>query len=100
MARYSTTPVITTLENPKRRYVNVKYPEITVDFTDIYVYTNSGDRYDLLAQQFYGDSTLWWVIPMANDQLIKDSLFPPEGLTIRIPSNVGNIITEFRLINA
>ena len=99
MNRYQDNKVITTIKS-KQYYATTLYQNIPLSNSDIYVTTTVGDRYDMLAQQFYGDSTLWWVIPMANNQLIKDSLFPPAGLTIRIPSNVGNIVTEFRLINA
>lgn len=99
MNRYQDNKILTTIKN-KQYYATTLYQNIPLSNTDLYVNTTVGDRYDLLAQQFYGDSTLWWIIPMANNQLIKDSLFPPVGLTIRIPSNVGNIVSEFRLINA
>jgi hypothetical protein len=101
MARYSTTPVITTPENPKRRYINVKYPEIMVDFTDIYVYTNSGDRYDLLAQTYYGNSSLWWIIARANSTQTTDSLIPIIGDQIRIPSaqRVSTILSQYENLN-
>jgi hypothetical protein len=99
MNRYQDNRILTTIKN-KQYYATTLYQNIPLSNTDLYVNTTVGDRYDLLAQQFYGDSSLWWVIPMANNQLVKDSLFPPVGLTIRIPSNVGNIVTEFRLINA
>lgn len=99
MNRYQDNRILTTIKN-KQYYATTLYQNIPLSNTDLYVNTTVGDRYDLLAQQFYGDSTLWWIIPMANNQLVKDSLFPPVGLTIRIPSNVGNIVTEFRLINA
>ena len=86
MARYSGIPVITTPNNSKRRYINVKYPEITRDFSDIYVYTTKGDRYDLLALSYYGDTQLWWIIARANtNNTIPDSLFPNIGEQIRIP---------------
>jgi nucleoid-associated protein YgaU len=99
MNRYQDNRILTTVKG-KQYYATTLYQNIPLSNTDLYVNTTVGDRYDLLAQQFYGDSSLWWVIPMANNQLVKDSLFPPVGLTIRIPSNVGNIVTEFRLINA
>ena len=98
MNRYQDNRILTTVRG-KQYYATTLYQDIPLSNSDLYVTTTVGDRYDLLAQQFYGDSTLWWVIPMTNNQLIKDSLFPPVGLTIRIPSNVGNIVTEFRLIN-
>jgi len=102
MARYSGIPVITTPNNPKRRYINVKYPEITRDFSDIYVYTTKGDRYDLLALSYYGDTQLWWIIARANtNNTTPDSLFPNVGEQIRIPgpSRIAFILGEYESLN-
>jgi hypothetical protein len=66
MSRYTSIPFTQTADNRKRRYTTVKYPEISLDFSDIYVYTTRGDRYDILANIYYGDSSLWWVISTAN----------------------------------
>lgn len=102
MARYSGIPVITTPNNPKRRYINVKYPEITRDFSDIYVYTTRGDRYDLLALSYYGDAQLWWIIARANtNNTIPDSLYPNVGEQIRIPgpSRISFILGEYESLN-
>jgi hypothetical protein len=102
MARYSGIPVITTPTNPKRRYINVKYPEITRDFSDIYVYTTKGDRYDLLALSYYGDVQLWWIIARANtNNTTPDSLFPNIGEQIRIPgpSRIAFILGEYESLN-
>ena len=51
---------------------------------DIYIQITSPERLDLLADQFYGDATLWWIIATTNG-LGKGTLFTPEGITIRIP---------------
>ena len=101
MARYSSIRVVNTTENPKRRYVNLKYPEITVDFSDIYVYTTRGDRYDLLAQSYYSDSSLWWIISRANPSQTSDSLIPNLGEQIRIPaaSRVSIILDQYNSLN-
>jgi hypothetical protein len=101
MARYSSIQIINTIENPKRRYTNLKYPEITVDFSDIYVYTTRGDRYDLLAQTYYGDSSLWWVISRANPSQTSDSLLPNPGEQIRIPaaSRISIILGQYEDLN-
>ena len=41
-----------------------------------------GDRLDLLANQFYGDVTLYWIISTANPNYINfGSLFIDEGDT-------------------
>jgi hypothetical protein len=69
MSRYSQVPIVKPLvksvQDQKRRYANVKYPQITLDSQDIYVYTTQGDRYDVLALTFYKDPDLWWIINRA-----------------------------------
>jgi hypothetical protein len=101
MNRYSSIPVTQTADNPKRRYINVKYPEISLDFSDIYVYTTRGDRYDTLALAYYGDSSLWWIISRANPSQTSDSLIPNYGEQLRIPAaqRVSNIISQYENLN-
>ena len=82
-------------------YQTSRYPEVPLSENDIYVYTTQGDRFDILAQQYYKDSSLWWVISIANtDKLNQSTLVIPEGLQIRIPSNYSNVIRNFNAINA
>lgn len=101
MARYSSIKIINSPNEPKRRYINLKYPEITVDFSDIYVYTTAGDRFDLLAQTYYKDSSLWWIISRANPTQTRDSLIPNKGEQIRIPSpsRVSVILGQYDALN-
>tara|TARA_R100000734_G_C3315376_1_gene107311 strand:- start:2108 stop:2485 length:378 start_codon:yes stop_codon:yes gene_type:complete len=82
-------------------YLNVKYPSIPLAFSDTYVYTSRGDRYDLLAQNFYGDSNLWWIIARANPSQTPDSLIPEVGAQIRIPSKdrLSNILSLYSSLN-
>jgi len=56
------------------------------DSRDTYFYSREGDRLDLLANEFYNDVTLWWVIASANN-LGKGTLSIPPGKLIRIPYN-------------
>jgi hypothetical protein len=65
------------------------------------VYTTRGDRYDLLAQQYYNDPQLWWVISRANSLQTSDSLYPNIGEQIRIPSpsRIPSILSAFKAIN-
>jgi hypothetical protein len=103
MLRYSQIPITSSVDNPKRRYINVKYPVISRDYSDIYVYVTRGDRYDLLAQTYYNDSSLWWIIARANVSTnIPDSLLPNVGDQIRIPSpsRVPFILGEYESINS
>jgi phage tail protein X len=83
----------------KLRYRGVKYPEIPLSTDDIYVYAEEGDRFDILAFQYYGDSSLWWIISTANIKLPQNSYFLPLGEQIRIPQNVGAIVSDYNVLN-
>tara|TARA_B100000900_G_C20349625_1_gene621753 strand:- start:421 stop:741 length:321 start_codon:yes stop_codon:yes gene_type:complete len=96
MSRYNDAAILKSpvqgQNNIQYEYVqNVKYPDIPLSFDDIYVYTTQGDRLDILAQQYYNDSTLWWIISISNPQLSQNSYFVPEGTQLRIPSDVAGI---------
>lgn len=101
MARYENIQVFVNRKEIKKVpfYRTVKYPEIPVAENDIYVITTVGDRLDLLAAQYYGDITLYWVISTANDNLPQDSLIVEPGTQIRIPANVSEAITRYNLLN-
>jgi hypothetical protein len=101
MARYNNIPTFQTTTDPKRRYTVVKYPSITLGESDLYVYTNQGDRFDILALNYYGDSSLWWIINRANSNQPSDSLYPRVGAQIRIPSpqRVANILAQYEILN-
>jgi phage tail protein X len=95
MARY-TNYVFTQAEsidsNKKRYYQTLLDPYIEKDNSDIYVITTIGDRYDLLAWQYYSDAQLWWIISAANPELPKDSLYLEPGTQVRIPRDYQNIL--------
>jgi len=61
------------------------YPELKASEQDYYVITSMGDRYDLLASQFYGNANYWWVIAASNPHARRDTLFLEPGLQLRIP---------------
>lgn len=70
------------------------YPNIPKSDKDIYIVTQGGDRLDTIANQFYGDSSLWWIIASANN--IHDATFAlPDGTVLRVPENYDTIITNF-----
>lgn len=98
MGRYTKIPVTTTSKG-KRFKETVKYPDIPLSFNDIYAYTDEGDRFDILAQNFYGDPSLWWVISIANPQFDQGSMFPPLGVQIRIPTDIGAILFQYNKLN-
>lgn len=93
---------ITILRTPnrKRYYKALKYPEIPLSIEDIYVITTSGDRLDLLANQFYKDTRLWWIIANANPEIVRrDSFNLKPGLEVRIPTNTTKILNDFEQLN-
>ena len=55
----------------------VYYEQIPEHNSDMYYLAQEGDRLDNLAFRFYGDSSLWWIISIANNASSQDSLFPP-----------------------
>ena len=97
-SRLRTLPVKTS--NRKRIYKALKYPEIPLSINDLYVTTNDGDRLDLLANQFYQDVDMWWIIATANPGIVKRDTFNLKpGLQIRIPTSTQGIIQEFEELN-
>jgi phage tail protein X len=98
MNRYQNIPQ--TKIDGKVVYKTSRYPEIPLSPDDIYVYTVQGDRFDILAQQFYQDSSLWWVISIANANILnQSSLVIPGGIQIRIPASYIDVVRSFNSIN-
>lgn len=79
-------------------YTTNVYPDIAPTDQDYYVITTVGDRLDLLAYNFYKDSSLWWVIASAN-ALPGDSVFPPIGMQLRIPINIQAVLSNYKNVN-
>ena len=99
MNRYQDIPVIKS-STGKQIYATSRYPEIPLSENDIYVYTTQGDRYDVLALNYYGDSSLWWIISIGNDLLPKNSIFIQEGTQLRIPVEINSILTSYKQLNS
>jgi hypothetical protein len=82
-------------------YQTNTYPEIPLNENDIYVITDFGDRLDMLANQFYQDVTLYWIISAANPNSIKfGSITIPTGTQLRIPTNISGIIDSYNRLNS
>lgn len=98
MDRYLNSKTLRTEEG--KRYKSItRYPKIPLSESDIYIYTDEGDRFDTLAQEYYKDSRLWWVISIANETLEQNSYYPPTGMQVRIPQNISSIMSEFEELN-
>ena len=98
MNRYTNIPVISRYDG-KRVYLTTTYPIIKESDSDIVIISNETDYLDALANKYYGDTTLWWIIALANN-IGKGRLSVPSGITLRIPLNVSSIVNEFNRLNA
>jgi hypothetical protein len=82
----------------KRFFLTTTYPAIAIDPSDIYIIASTADYLDKLANQYYKDATLWWVIAQANG--IKGTLSPTPGHQLRIPGNINLILSNFAVANS
>ena len=96
--RYQYTKIVKTQSTGSQIYVNSIYPDIPLQNSDAYLITTLGDRLDILAYNLYGDTSLWWIIASANN-LTGDSLVPPIGMQLRIPTDIQPILTSHKSIN-
>lgn len=82
------------LDDGRTVYKSKIYPNIPLQDDDIYIVTQTGDRLDTLAHQYYGDSSLWWIIATANN--IHDVGFGvDDGITLRLPKDSYSVINKF-----
>jgi len=85
MKRYARTPVLGLGFSYGTSYCipiirnNIKAGNIRFDET----YLDEAERFDILAGQVYGDSSLWWIIAAASD--VGWGLQAPPGTRIKIP---------------
>ena len=85
--------------NGVRSFGTTIYPDVPLSADDIYVITTGGDRYDSLAQQFYGNASLWWIIASANNSK-KDGLIVEPGIQLRIPASAATVLELFDELNS
>jgi hypothetical protein len=86
MQRYKNTELSNYTKN-KKSFDTTIYKEVPKKDTDEYFIAQEGDRCDNLANQFYGDSTLWWFIARVND---LQTMNIPAVTSLRIPISIEN----------
>jgi hypothetical protein len=91
MSRYIQTKAVRD-EQGKRRLQSTITPVPPFSADDVFIKITSPDRLDKLANIFYNDPTLWWVIASANG-VGKGTLMVPRDTVLRIPSNIN--VQEF-----
>ena len=77
----------------KRYYSPTIVDNIPLSDSDQFIFPFVGDRLDTLAQRYYNDSSLWWVIAKANEISRGQIGLDPEKL-IRIPGDIENILSK------
>ena len=97
-SRYQNIPVEKLNVTGSLYYQTNIYPTIQPTNNDYYVITTVDDRLDLIALDFYQDQSLWWIIASAN-ALPGDSIYPPIGVQLRIPTDIQSIINSYNLQN-
>lgn len=97
-SRYQTIKTTKSNATGSLYYTTNIYPEIAPTDNDYYVITTVEDRLDLIAYDFYQDSSLWWIIASAN-ALPGDSMYPPIGIQLRIPTDVQSILNTYNRVN-
>jgi len=97
-SRYTYTKKLVTNETKKQYLESTIYPKIKPTDNDMYIITTSTDRLDVLANKYYGDKNLWWIIAVANN-LNDATLHIEEGRQLRIPSNISGINFDLERIN-
>ncbi len=81
-------------------FTNNTYPEVPHNEDDIYIITTQWERLDNLAEKFYGNPYDYWIISIANPQIINfGSIYVPSGKQLRIPVDINEIKSEYYKIN-
>lgn len=96
MKRYDKTPIKKSKEG-FRVYSTTYYPSIPLSDSDIFITTKESSRLDSLANQYYGDYSLWWVLAKANG--IRGKTVLKAGQILRIPGQLPEILDNFEAIN-
>jgi len=89
--RYQTTSTV--VREGKELKGTKVYPVPPASESDFYVISTFGDRFDLLAKEYYNDVKLWYVLAAANPDVRKDSLFITPGVQLRIPLPIQRVVS-------
>ena len=94
MSRYdNTTKKIN--KKGKRVFRPTMYPKIPLKDSDLFIYPKFGERLDSLAQKYYQDVSLWWIIAKANN-LDQAHIGLETDKQLRIPLDTISIINRLK----
>ena len=99
MSRYNGTRIKRN-KDLNRVYSYTMYPRIPLKNSDIFITPSYGTRLELLANEYYKDPTLWWIIAQANGIKGFTALYPNNFKgQLRIPTQIQDILTEYNSMN-
>ena len=93
-SRYKYTSIKTNKKG-KRVFRPTMYPKIPIQDSDVFIYPKFGDRLDTLAQKYYEDMSLWWIIAKANN-LDAAHIGLEVDTQIRIPMEIEKILNKLK----
>ena len=96
--RYTYTNTIKEPDTNKTYLETTIYPRVKPSDNDFYIISQAGDRLDMLAHKYYGNTNLWWIIAVTNN-LNDANFFVEEGIQLRIPADVAKISADLKKIN-
>ena len=82
-----------------RYYKPTIVPNVPIKDSDIFVYPVYGDRFETIAQRYYNDSTLWWIIAKANE-LSRGEISADPLKKLRIPTEIDDILESVQKSNS
>ena len=81
------------------RYLNrIEYPVIPIQDSDIKLRGVIGQTFENLANKYYGNPNLWWIIARANNQN-NGSMYTEISKEYRIPQEITLILQKFKELN-
>jgi hypothetical protein len=83
----------------KRFYGTIYFPTLPLSNGDTYILTENSDSLTSIANKFWGDVNLWWIIPVINPDIRKDSFKLDPNIQLRIP-DLQEFTDAFQLINS
>jgi hypothetical protein len=99
MSRYTDTRIKRN-KDFNRVYSYTLYPKIPIKNSDIFIAPTYGTRLDILANEYYKDPTLWWIIAQANGIKGFTALYTENFKgQLRIPTEIQDILNEFSSMN-
>lgn len=99
MQRYQNISSKIQTDDGTQRYESVRYPKFPNKISDQYIITKELDRLDLIAWDWYQDTTKWWVIARANN-LPGGTLRVKAGTRLRIPYPLNEYTLNDIYVNA